>query len=206
MRVCVGERPRPELSRNSSGPRITSHPVICDKEAWHMAWIVPIPPSRQHPRERYQVCFQDGKRHAQGYLPHQAPGARREAGDRAWRPPTSARAGRPRLAEGTHATRRVRDHRSAPEANRPACRRPVADSQRLVVQADRRQVATGRSEATSEPRGAITSVGTRSRYRAHGRIPGMAVTAGGEGPIRLRPRRRSRFPRRAGRRRAGPTG
>jgi hypothetical protein len=28
-----------------------------------MAWIVPIPPSARHPQERYQVCFQDGKRH-----------------------------------------------------------------------------------------------------------------------------------------------
>jgi integrase len=28
-----------------------------------MAWIVTVPPSPRHPHERYQVCFQDGKRH-----------------------------------------------------------------------------------------------------------------------------------------------
>src|SRR6266545_1865580 len=28
-----------------------------------MAWIVAVPPSPRHPHERYQVCFQDGKRH-----------------------------------------------------------------------------------------------------------------------------------------------
>jgi hypothetical protein len=35
-----------------------------------MAWIVPIPPSARHPHERYQVCYQDGKRHrSAGILP-----------------------------------------------------------------------------------------------------------------------------------------
>jgi integrase len=28
-----------------------------------MAWIVTVPPSPRHPHERYQVCYQEGKRH-----------------------------------------------------------------------------------------------------------------------------------------------
>ena len=28
-----------------------------------MAWIVVVPPSPRHPHERYQVCYQQGKRH-----------------------------------------------------------------------------------------------------------------------------------------------
>ena len=28
-----------------------------------MAWIAAVPPSPRHSHERYQVCFQDGKRH-----------------------------------------------------------------------------------------------------------------------------------------------
>ena len=27
-----------------------------------MAWIVVVPPSPRHPHERYQVCYQEGKR------------------------------------------------------------------------------------------------------------------------------------------------
>src|SRR6266508_2251596 len=52
-----------EPMRNSCGVRVTSHEAIDDTEASYMAWIVPIPPSARHPQERYQVCFQDGKRH-----------------------------------------------------------------------------------------------------------------------------------------------
>ena len=28
-----------------------------------MAWIAIVPPSPRHPHERYQVCYQEGKRH-----------------------------------------------------------------------------------------------------------------------------------------------
>src|SRR6266542_1691196 len=56
--------------RNSCGVRVTSHEAIDDTEASYMAWIVPIPPSARHPQARYQVCFQDGKRHrAAGIFP-----------------------------------------------------------------------------------------------------------------------------------------
>jgi hypothetical protein len=34
--------------------------VICDKEAWYLAWIAVIPPSPRLPHERCQVRFQDG--------------------------------------------------------------------------------------------------------------------------------------------------
>jgi hypothetical protein len=54
--------------RNSCGVRVTSHEAIDDTEASYMAWIVPIPPSARHPQERYQVCFQDGKRHCLGHV------------------------------------------------------------------------------------------------------------------------------------------
>src|SRR6266498_3726270 len=66
--------------RNSCGVRVTSHEAIDDTEASYMAWIVPIPPSARHPQERYQVCFQDGKRHrSAGIFPPtpQAPPAER---------------------------------------------------------------------------------------------------------------------------------
>jgi hypothetical protein len=46
------------------------HEAIDDTKASYMAWIVPIPPPARHPQERYQVCFQDGKRHrSEGILP-----------------------------------------------------------------------------------------------------------------------------------------
>ena len=45
-----------------------------------MARIVVVPPSPRHPHERYQMCYQDGKRPALGrHLPDQAASARREA-------------------------------------------------------------------------------------------------------------------------------
>jgi hypothetical protein len=28
-----------------------------------MAWIVVVPPSARHPQVRFQVCYQEGKRH-----------------------------------------------------------------------------------------------------------------------------------------------
>jgi Phage integrase SAM-like domain len=43
--------------------RVTTHEAISDKEAWYMAWIVVVPPSPCHPHERYQVRYQEGKRH-----------------------------------------------------------------------------------------------------------------------------------------------
>jgi hypothetical protein len=49
--------------RNSCGVRVTTHEAVADKEAWYMAWIVVVPPSPRHPHERYQVCYQQGKRH-----------------------------------------------------------------------------------------------------------------------------------------------
>jgi hypothetical protein len=49
--------------RNSCGVRVTTHEAVADKEAWYMAWIVVVPPSPRHPHERYQVCYQEGKRH-----------------------------------------------------------------------------------------------------------------------------------------------
>jgi hypothetical protein len=48
--------------RNLCGVRVTTCEVIADKEAWYMAWIVVVPPSPRHPHERYQVCYQEGKR------------------------------------------------------------------------------------------------------------------------------------------------
>jgi hypothetical protein len=49
--------------RNLCGVRVTTHEAVADKEAWYMAWIVVVPPSPRHPHERYQVCYQQGKRH-----------------------------------------------------------------------------------------------------------------------------------------------
>ena len=43
--------------------RVTTHEAVAGKEAWYMAWIVVVPPSPRHPHERYQVCYQQGKRH-----------------------------------------------------------------------------------------------------------------------------------------------
>jgi hypothetical protein len=33
-----------------------------------MAWIVTVPPSPRHPHERYQVCYQEGKRHRSAWI------------------------------------------------------------------------------------------------------------------------------------------
>ena len=33
-----------------------------------MAWIVVVPPSPRHPHERYQVCYQQGKRHRSAWI------------------------------------------------------------------------------------------------------------------------------------------
>ena len=49
--------------RNSCGVRVTTHEAVADKEAWYMPWIVVVPPSPRHPHERYQVFYQEGKRH-----------------------------------------------------------------------------------------------------------------------------------------------
>jgi Phage integrase SAM-like domain len=40
-----------------------TYEACSDTEASYMAWIVVVPPSARHPQVRFQVCYQEGKRH-----------------------------------------------------------------------------------------------------------------------------------------------
>jgi hypothetical protein len=40
-----------------------TYEAFSDTEASYMAWIVMVPPSARHPQVRFQVCYQEGKRH-----------------------------------------------------------------------------------------------------------------------------------------------
>jgi hypothetical protein len=40
-----------------------TYEALSDTEASYMAWIVVVPPSARHPQVRFQVCYQEGKRH-----------------------------------------------------------------------------------------------------------------------------------------------
>jgi hypothetical protein len=76
-----------------------------------MAWIVAIPPSPRHPRERYQVCYQDGRRHrSAGIFPtKQRALAEKRAVERGSRDELPWPA-EPDPGEGAHAVWRVRGH------------------------------------------------------------------------------------------------
>jgi hypothetical protein len=43
--------------------RVMTYAAFSDTEASYMAWIVMVPPSARHPQVRFQVCYQEGKRH-----------------------------------------------------------------------------------------------------------------------------------------------